>query len=367
MLDVLFSFGETHRPLDFGLATFCQEDTLLVRDRQRLPLPSLGRSGHEIRHSYLLRSIERSSSVPAWPWTTRQVGVYHCFDVVTRRSTWITIKGSETIKERVTEAVAANPDIQTGSQQTVADSFSATLDIHLVIIESCDESTRWCINQIEEDLHAILLKAKKAKIDSDPHFGDIPEDIKQNVFRSPTSNSKVVSRSDTLVGSLYSGIDHAQAFVRRATSFGKAAPINANLSEKHSVPPANGPASVPVQDTKRRMDNLVILDMFSFQEMQTLQNVAERIQGALLVVKLNAKVLAQIRAYYQNIMETDAVPELEAIQKECRSDLLRFIARVQEIEANLAIRAEQFESLLLLVRDGKTLVSFYFNSWHPKL
>ena len=359
-LDVLLSFGATLRPLDCGLATFCREDTLLARDRHRLALPSCGRSGYEIRHSYLLRSVERATSVPSWQWNIRQLGVYHSFDIVTGRSIWVTVKGNDVIQERVREAVSANPDLQAGSPQSISDSFATTLEIHQVILDWCDESMRWCINDIEKEIRSLVNKAKNAKIDSDPHFSDIPEDIKLNFNRAGTVNSKIPSRSNTLIGSIYSGLGQAHNFVKRA-SFGKGAPA-ATVSEKIRGAAAPGvtmitPRSSPAaQDPVSRMDNLVILDMFSFKEMQKLQGIAEKVQEALLMVKLNAKVLGQIRACYQEVMETKVVDKIQAIQDDCRNDLMGFLARVQHIEASLAIRAEQLDSLLLLVRDGKTLV-----------
>ncbi len=356
-LDNVFSFGATLSPLDCGLAMFCSEDTLLARDSQLVPVPSFGRSGREIRQSYLLRAAEPSDSVPSWSWGTRQLAVYHCFDIVTGRTTWITVKGNSGVNDLINEAVSRAPEYQQGSPRTLAESFSATLDIHLMILDWCDENWRWCINDIEKAARRIVDKAKCARIDEGPHFAVIPEDIRQKMLRPSTFNSKTVSRSTTIVGSIQSGAENIHSFLKRA-SFGKSAPLRdmrKNTGQQLPAQSSQQPA-FPAADSKNRLDTLARLDMFSFKELQELQVVAEKVQDALLVVKLNAAVLAQIRAYYRDLMETESVPLLTTFQHECRHDLLQFLARIDGIEQKLLIRREQLKSLLLFVRDGKTLV-----------
>lgn len=355
-LDSIFSFGETLSPLDYGLAAFSNEDTLLARETHLTPVPSFGRSGREIRHSYLLRSVERSDSVPNWSWSIRQLAVYHSFDVVTGRSTWITVKGNGLMLDRVSEAVDANPTFQQNSPLKAHEAFAATLDIQLVMLDSCDENWRWYINSIYRNASYIVNKAKCVKIDSDPHFSNIPEDIKQNVARFNSFGApKSASRTSTSASAVRSGLENIRYWMKKA-GFGKAALASGKADPKGPLHRSSLSPGAANTDPRKWLDNLVILDMFSFKELQELQETAERIQEALLVVKLNSKVVAQIGAYYRSLMESEFIPLPEMIRKECRGDFLKFLARVESLQANMGIRAEQLESLLHLIRDGKTLV-----------
>ncbi|KAK4125184.1 hypothetical protein N657DRAFT_633073 [Parathielavia appendiculata] len=69
----------TDEPLEAGLAHFRSDDKLSLQERWPA-VGRLGRSGEEIRHSFLLRSVKRARGATD-PWPIRQVAVYHSFDV----------------------------------------------------------------------------------------------------------------------------------------------------------------------------------------------------------------------------------------------------------------------------------------------
>ncbi|KAH8882455.1 hypothetical protein GQ53DRAFT_885530 [Thozetella sp. PMI_491] len=351
-LEAVLSFGATLHPLDYGLAAFWNDDTLLARDAHLLPVPSLGRSGRQIRHSYLLRSVEKSDSVPNWTWGIRQLGVHHSFDVVTGRSVWLTIKGNDIMNERINETASTSPNLQVGSAQSFAEAFTATLDVHITVLDWCGENWRWYINDIEEKARAIILKAKCAKIDEDPNF--IPENMKQSLLRrASTFNSKTVSRSNTLVEGIQSTVASASRFIKRY-SFGKTSPLEQTNNTAQAAPSVQR-GMATLRDPKRRFDSLVNLDMFSFKELQELQNVMEIVQEALLVVKLNLSVLSQIRGYYSRLMKDSSIASLQNLQQECLGDLQSFLWRVEGIEQNMSTHREQLKTLLASIRDSNNL------------
>lgn len=359
-LNNIFSFGATLHPLDYGLAAFSNEDTILQRESNLLPVPSLGRSGREIRHSYLLRSVEESDSVSGWGWGIRQVAIYHSFDLVTGHTTWFTVKGNPLIKDRINEYVSKNSIFQRGSTPTLPESFAATLDIHSMIFDWCDESWRWFINDVEKAARKIIDKAKTITINDDPKLNQIPDGIKQNVFRrSSTMNSKSVSRSNTLVESIHQGVQGVRRFITWAKSRKEDSvdekTAGGATSPKQSIPPST--SNPMTTGEEKLLERLAILDMFSFEEMQRLQEVAEKIQHGLLVIKLDLNVLGQIANYYRRLSRAKNIPSLNVIQKECQNDFLLFDQKAEAIKMSLNIRKEQLQSLLQLVGDGRTLVS----------
>lgn len=96
---------------------------------------------------------------------------------------------------------------------------------------------------------------------------------------------------------------------------------------------------------------------FSFDELQGLQQGLEKIQEALLVLKLNKQVIRQLREHYESILNDYKIPILEGIQDECKLSFLQLFQRSKSVEANLEARQVQLEALLLLVKESKDMVS----------
>ena len=353
------AFGSADEPRDCGLAAFTADDTLLAREESLFSLPSLGRSGREIRLSYLLRGVEESRSLPKRKWGIRPLALYHSFDVITGRSTWVTLKGNGLIRSRIGDATRYAPAFQPDTARDVREAFSTTLEIHLVVLNWCDENWRWNINDLEEEIRRIFRKAKTAKIDADPHFSNIPDDITQTITRSGSTYTKPpMSRSSAMIGRLKSGAGNVQRFMKRV-SFGRSKPQSLDQEKADSgrggIFSSRRTAVAPEQNVKPRLDNLVALDIFPFDEMRRLQDIAEKIREALLVVRLNATVISQIASYYGNLLESESIQGVSIIKKECRSDVARFLSRTQTIKMNLNTRKEQLESILRPASDGRTL------------
>ena len=348
-LDNLFLFGSTLEPLDWGLAGFRQDNTLVTRKEAVLSIPRLGRSGREIRHSYSLRGVEPSDSVPNWPWSIRQIAVYQSFDVVTGRTVLITIKGNSLMKDRIVDSISDGQTIRPDSFDDISSTFAANLEINAGIFLWVDENWRWCVNDMEKNIRPIVNKAKTAKIDVEPRFRDMPEDIKHSVSRAGTFRSKMTAQTNTLVGSTKSEPTGINRFIKRFSFKRDTVPL---ITADRPSAPAGGKDS-----PQNQLDSLLILDMFSFEEMQKLQDTGEKVQEALLVHKINLAVLGQIRASYQEQSESMSSPELDIIMSGCRNELISFYSRISGIENNMKIRIEQLESLVQLVKDAKDLVS----------
>ena len=136
-VDFLFSFGRQDYPKDFHFSGLYHE-THLSDDQPSLSLSDLGRSGIDFKMCYNLKSVESSSSQPQFPWSVRQLAVYHSFDVVTGKSFWTMIKGDALIKRRIKAATepSSHPNLDLS---TALHSFLVTLTVQLIIFDWCRE------------------------------------------------------------------------------------------------------------------------------------------------------------------------------------------------------------------------------------
>ena len=394
-LDYVSSFGDTKDPLDFSMTAFQAEDSLGAAEEDRLNIPRIGRSGYEIRHSYILRSVESSDDddddedddddddvdkngggggeEKPWPWRIRQTAVYHCFDVATGRAFWLTIKANDMMKKRITEAASTLPPLRASLLGDHRRGFAASLATHLIFLEWTDENWRQCINDIEGELRKILVKAKTARIDREPHFDAIKPLISRKTTMNqqhgfganalPRSASKITTESvrmkaGSLASALWSLVSKAQVEKRGSVvSVGNPAGEKSGLFHGVKQLPFRVNKAAPSDggDDDEALKSLQWLDMFSFAEMQKLHDIGERLEEMSLVVKLDADVLRDIRTYYASLMERDEFPH--ELRTDCAADVASFCRRVEGIEKNLRLRRSQLGSMICLLRDGKTLVS----------
>ncbi|KPM37127.1 hypothetical protein AK830_g9447 [Neonectria ditissima] len=341
-MDSVFSFRGIDDEYDCGLSMFSDENTLLDRPECILPLQELGRSGREIRHSFLLRAVEKSSSVRKWNWGIRQLAVYHSFDVVTGRTTWITVKGNSLQETQISDAVSECPYLKPERLGSVHESFAATLLIHTLILDWCDDNWRWYINDIEAASRKVTNKVRTFPVDD--------KERTHGFKRQETHNTMDSSRRT---------VSFARSLPTRFTfSRSISRSQERHLEEGHPIPLAaleSGSRNPSTLDLDEELKRIKRLNAFEIKEMQNLHEVMERIEEMLLVLSLNGRVMLQLREHYQNMTSHYHTAEMESIQSSCRNDIMRFAHRIRAVEDNIEIRKAQLQSLLSLVREGKTL------------
>jgi hypothetical protein len=162
-LSYLSSFGDSELPLDYSMTGFQSEDDLGASGDAVLEFEKLGRSGYEIRTSYIIRSVECDDSESEDThkgklsrWKIRQTAVYHSYDMVSGRAFWITVKANRLMMERITEASSELPALKATSLEGTESGFSATLATHLIYLDWCDNRWRQYINDVEIELRGIL-------------------------------------------------------------------------------------------------------------------------------------------------------------------------------------------------------------------
>ncbi|KAM0345565.1 hypothetical protein ACHAPU_006218 [Fusarium lateritium] len=199
-----------------------------------------------------------------------------------------------------------------------------------MILDWCDENWRWYINSMVDEVMDKADIAKTYKIADEEDFREMKKRVTQvgrlGPVKLPQSPS-VDLESGTCLQNL-----------KKALSFRRTEHDTQSLSHIGGA-----------------VDELERLKLFSFQELQNLQEVLERIQEALLVLKLNHQVIKQIREHYQALMNQYKIPEMRDIQLSCRNAFLRSSCHSKSIEGSIETRQVQLDSLYLLVQENKAL------------
>jgi hypothetical protein len=342
-IDFVSAFGSTHYPTDYHMTGFDSDDTLGTHESKLINISTLGRSGREHRMQYLLRSVERDSGPDgSRKWNIRQTVVYHSFDLVEGKSLWINIKANGLLEDRIREATADSAIVDSAALEDLSKSFSATLIIHLIFLEWCDEDWRTSINDCESKIRNILAKAQTSQIAQPPEFSASARralGLQEQQATLLSDHEKVPLSRALLKGQkIGNHLESLSHYIHRA-------PRNAQQ-------PRTAEDDVHLQ--KRQLENLKNLDTFSFGEVQHLHYLGEQLESYRLVMQLNCQTLRDIAERYQDLPSHPAFPE--SLRKNCMEDVLSFVRRVERIRKNLEIRITQVNSLLAWLENGKTLV-----------
>ncbi|KAM6509940.1 hypothetical protein FALCPG4_017576 [Fusarium falciforme] len=347
-LDFVSSFGLTDEPLDYHMTGFNCHDTLDLPDERLLDIPKLGRSGRELGVQYLLRSLEQGTGFDDAPtWNIRQMAVYHTFDLVTGTAFWINIKANGLMEDRIKEATTELPALGSRAVDSLSGSFAATLAVHKIHLEWCDEDWRGCINDIEGKIRNLLTKAQSARIDCQP------KGMNRALTLASTFHASKVSTDDfpekRLAPAPPSRKRRILNLFRQRNSYGVAADKPGTLST-HTLTRLWRQARTEDRD---QIDRLVLLDTFSFDKVQQLHYFGELLESFRLVMDLNDQALRDIAENYQELWDRESFPK--EIKETCKEDFASFIRRIQRIRKDLQVRATQVKSLMAWLHEGKTL------------
>ncbi|CEF88189.1 hypothetical protein FGSG_12829 [Fusarium graminearum PH-1] len=322
-LTCLYSFRRSLSAHEWcNLPQFNDDNTLLSKEKHILPLPGLNRSGREIRYSFVLRSVESSESITTKPksWGIRQLAVYHSFDVVSGQAFWVTCKGNSLNEELFKEALSDTRN----ELDSVPECFNFSLETLGMILDWCDSNWIFYINELLQNVKPQVDKARTPGIHDEARLSS---DVRHATGLSSTPSEKSPGCAAVL---LHDG-KHRVYHDDRAKKF---------------------------EDRLKKLEDedwVKKLQGFSFDDVEGLQQGLEKIQEALLVLKLNKQVVRQIREHYECVMNEYTIPVLESIQAECRFSGVELFQRAKGVEANLEARQAQLEALFLLVKESKEM------------
>ncbi|KAF4498673.1 hypothetical protein FAGAP_5151 [Fusarium agapanthi] len=147
---------------------FDSYDTIDNPRSNLLEIQQLGRSGLEHAVQYI-RSVERSTEGTGnRNWEIRQMAIHHKYDFVHGKALWLNVKTSNTMSERMEEAMAEDQILNSAPSKDMSASFAATLRKHLFHLEWCDKSWREYICDTEAEIRRTLKGLKAAQAGKPP-------------------------------------------------------------------------------------------------------------------------------------------------------------------------------------------------------
>jgi hypothetical protein len=341
-LEHILTFGEQEHPTDFHFISFSQDNTI-KNNGLSLKIPRLGRSGRELRLFYTLKFLAAKKS--PWPWSIRPVAVYHAFDFESGQSTWIITKGQDTIREKISDMT---DETAKNGMATLGARFGATLQTHLALSRSTSETWSGYITYLEQCLQNLTSRALLADVSNEGIQPYESSPIKKSWTGATTLRSRL---SFGLKESKTTSTFGEKNSPSKNKTFGRSSLFTNRRSE--SFKPGftyDSRASTTLSgNRKSRMETA--RDQFSFRDLQTTQRLEEKVQEALIVLSLDAKVLAELRRYYNGLLASPFCPD--ALEIDVVSN---FDEEISNIESVLAMLISRFEALLRLIQNRKSLV-----------
>ena len=358
-LDFVFLFGYQVQAQDLYCSGFHQR-THLTGIQKSLEVPERNWSGRDLQVCYSLKSVEHSGAQRDWPWSIRHCALHHSFDIVNVRSTWIIIKGDSSMEQRIQSAASNRGPGELSSFATVDRAFAASLATHLLVCDWSGENWRWYIKALEDRFEELTEATTFMNADAPVSptkdtdlFSPIPRtdsQITQNSFL--TAKSRISSFRDTLRGRIKTSDSIAMTNQKAEAS----PRIYTNSSgNEQPLPPGK---KMDTSETSPTSVDEYGQRVFSFKDLQHVQNIEEMANEAVLVLRLNVNVIHQLKQYYISVQESQELPA--TIADRCKSDMMRFGRRIDGIVQNFELQILRVEALLRLLADRKTLASIGF-------
>lgn len=330
-LDFLFPYGKQEYAQDFYFGGF-RHDTRLTEMDRGLEILELGRSGRVLQLCYGLKSVEKSERQREWPWSIRQTGIYHSFDVETSRAIWIVVKADHLMKDRIMSATEAIGLSGLASFETLGGAFASTLATHLMFCEWSGENWRWYINFLEEALQDVTRQPLSAPVD---------------LFLPPVINERPSASIRPSIIAERSGTTFNQLHEKGLLQADGAPPPLLNSSSP-TYPALQEPPEAPHGHNREQES--------SFNDLQKIQYIEEKVNEALLILKINTSVTTELKQHYQSVISSKNCPK--ELRQDCKADVDRFENRLSTVANDMRMQEWSLERLLHLVADRKALV------WH---
>ncbi|KAI4256438.1 MAG: hypothetical protein L6R42_006224 [Xanthoria sp. 1 TBL-2021] len=317
-IDFLLSFGERHTADDFYSPGFRQRTYLASTQHGQGTVPGVAET-RRFQICYSLKSVEPSDTDE---WSIRQCAIHHTFDLTTSQTTWTVVKGNDLMKRRIESATGHGGSLQAVNFHTIDREFEVSLRTHLIFCDWSTEHWRWYINSLEEKFQEMAGKALSAPINAD-----------QFRMRSRTNTQSSAPRTYT---NPETGYVQPQPPPEDEDDDG-------DQDDNKKKPPGLD-ANNPDDETRD----------FSFGRLRKVHAIAGKANEALLVLKQNIVVLAQLKAYYGLISRREKLPAV--IANSCRDAIEDFQSWVEGIENDMRLQILRLETLLKLIEDRKTLL-----------
>lgn len=375
-LDLVFTFKARQRPLTHAIF---RHENYLDENAPSLRLPHLGRSGIQIQHAFNLLTVERTDLTDERnQWPLRHASLYHSLDLETGRAVYILLKGNSELAKRIKEATDKNRHMRADTPRTPEQSFVASLQVHLIMLEWAVEYWSEYIDSMDETLRTQSVGAKVAPVASVTS----PIDLAESFHRRGSSFSKrgnarmTLSRQGTM-----------QTLASRPGTVSRNSQPD-SLPEESPEPPST--PQTPVTPTRfssrsfsgflRRAsggldsrstfvqgrDDIVeepdvlinrladLEERFSFNELQRLSLTGDEIDRSILALEQSKDVVAQVEEQYQTVVSSHAFTTLMD-QGKCKTDIAVFFRRTRSLLRDMEVHRRRLLDLSRTVANDKQM------------
>lgn len=377
-LDLVFTFKYRERPLTHALF---RHENYLDEGAPSLRLPHLGRSGIQVQHAFNILTVEKSD-LPGEKiqWPLRNATLYHSLDLETGRAVYMLLKSNEEVAKRIKDATEKNRYLRADTPRTPAQSFVASLQVHLILLDWGVESWSEYIDKMEDDIRSSGVEAKVAPVASVTSPVELAKSFhrrgssfsRQGVSRTipgrqgtmratpsqpgavgrqsqlerlPEESPNAPSTSETPVPPVRSGSRTLSGFLRR----GARGPDNWFTTAQIE----DGVAEEP-NDMMERLQNAE--DRFSFSTLQRLSLVEDDINRSISALEQSKGVVVQIEEQYQSVISSHGFKTM-VDQESCKTSIAVFFRRISSVLRDLETHRRRLLDLSRTVANDKLMVT----------
>lgn len=337
LIPLLASFG-IDAGEDFQHCQF-ESNVKLSSNELGLAVPELKRSGRTIEIAYVFRTVEPSKSIEGIPWQIKQTCVYHSFDVETGLNTWIFVKGSDLVKNRVMDGLCL-PSADTSP----VEAFLFSLSVQSMLSNLSLENWRTYVNSLEQKAQIVTtaLTFKPVEI---PETPIAPAMIAQHGAITPLGFR---GRSRSLIYNQLSRSSTLKSWMSRKEMSTPVLSLDmtlamTDLTAAQTVPPS-GQSRQSEDDEERTY----------FKCLQDMKWLEEQALEALLVLKMTVRMWKQLQRTYEENVTDEHFPH--SLRHGCRRGLKQFLSRLDNVEDALENQVLRVEALIALLSGRKNLV-----------
>ncbi|KAH6662626.1 hypothetical protein F5X68DRAFT_161634 [Plectosphaerella plurivora] len=363
-LNHVISFQKREEPHRF--ASFTNEDYL--GSQHQLPgLASLNRSGIQLQQCFNVLAME-FDEYDAPQWKQRQVAAHHSFDLQNGRSTWIVMKGDNTIRDRMQEATEKSLKQYPDFPISLAESLRESLRDHMILLQWGTENWSQYITSLEVEYQKLSIVTDFEKIDilADDIF---PRRVKARAStltkaavalpKTPESLPQISEKAATLASEKSSPPPSPSV-----PSPGVFRRISSRFTTNSTFPLLGRYSSRMTVDTAEvKNENLDLAELVKFQGPQELNRLAKDVLTASSVIDQNKRVFSDIRARYQELMESPLFSmhvSDENMRRLCEGHAADFIRKVRRLESDLESHQARLNTILYRTQQASEMYNRLF-------
>lgn len=336
-LEFLFNFRKHEYKKNFDFSGFKANELAMTRPL-RVPGGSSIISTAQLQLCYNLKCMESTPRPPEWPWSKRQVVVFHGFNISSGDAVWITIKGNTDVSPRIEQLVQESAPSDPATMLDAAGAFDATLATHLAYCEMATENWAAYVAFLEDQLQDKTRYALLAEIPTSPAKGDKIDSVSRiQTEPQPFARRSTMSSIARVSKEGFSKIRRVGHVMRSAV---RPAPINEDNELESRVNPSNDEDEV---------------EDFTYDDLRELQHIEDQGNMTVLALRSNISIISELAGYYDNLHHSEDFQN--ALASRCTPALKRFAARGRSILNDLKLHQSRVETLLQLLADRKALVS----------